>query len=531
VSFVLVAAALVFAGARRRLSVAAIVPVGVIAGTCLIGYLYSIPAFYGPASAAKMAVNTGFAFLVITIGVVLVRPSNRLRNALIRTDPAMVLARRLLPVAFVLPTTLGWLRLVGEDAGIYDDRVGTWLLTAATIFSLAVIVAIAALRLQQELRQAERQFTAVFNHAPVGMALVETDGSLVTANAALGRLVGSSVENLRGAPRGALGALLSELAAAPGAGRRERAFMAADGAELRVAATSSLIRTGDGGKARVVVQIEDVTRQHMMAEAVAVSRQTLQEQVARLQQLDQMKEEFVSLVTHELRTPLTSIAGYLDLLLEDEELEPLGGDRGHFAEVARRNTQRLIDLVEDLLLVRRLESGREVIEADTVDLSELLAEQVESLEPATARGDLLLTAGIEPGVTVSGDARKLAQIVDNLLSNAVKYTPPGGTVGIALQLVDGAAQLTVADSGIGIPESERGDLFTPFFRASNAHGSAVAGTGLGLVITRRLVEAHGGTIELMPEVETGTAFTVRLPALTPAAQGSGRMADLSTEVL
>jgi signal transduction histidine kinase len=209
-----------------------------------------------------------------------------------------------------------------------------------------------------------------------------------------------------------------------------------------------------------------------------------------------------------LRTPLTSIRGYVDLLLEYGD--NLTDEQRHFLDTVSRNGGRLNRLIEDLLAHFRLEEGNVELQVQRVDLAALLAEAAESAGPAAVRKQLALTTRLTPEAPVLGDEGRLAQVIDNLLSNAIKYTPEGGEIEAALEVRADAVVLSVADTGIGIPESERALLFDRFFRASTATERSISGTGLGLAITKGLVEAHGGSIAAEPR-EQGTRFVVTLP--------------------
>ncbi len=250
------------------------------------------------------------------------------------------------------------------------------------------------------------------------------------------------------------------------------------------------------------------------AEAETVQR-LLAEQNERLRELDQLKDEFVSLVSHELRTPLTSIRGYVELLLEEEG--QLDDDQRRFLEIVNRNTERLLALVADLLFLAQIDAGKPAIELGSVDLNLIVEECVEASSPvADSKGiDLLLLTRRLP--KLHGDPVRLAQVLDNLVSNALKFTPNGGSVEVRLRAEEGLAVLEVDDTGLGIPEEEQERLFERFFRSSNAIESAIPGTGLGLTITKAIIERHGGSIEVESAANTGTTVRVRLPMKTKLA--------------
>lgn len=229
---------------------------------------------------------------------------------------------------------------------------------------------------------------------------------------------------------------------------------------------------------------------------------------AEMEALNQL-DVFVSSVSHELRTPLTSIVGYLDLALEDERIPE---DIRAFLEVANRSSERLLVLIGDLLTAAQTRRGELEVRASRVDLREVVLEAVQSEEPrALDAGITVLNYVLQPCV-VRVDRTRMGQVVDNLLSNAIKYSRPQGTVEVRLAVSEQDVRLSVADDGIGISEPDQERLFRRFFRARTARKSAVQGTGLGLYISRQIVEAHGGRIEVESEPGKGTCFTVCLPA-------------------
>jgi len=253
----------------------------------------------------------------------------------------------------------------------------------------------------------------------------------------------------------------------------------------------------------------------LYAESVA-QRARLADQNERLLELDRMKDEFVALVSHELRTPLTSILGYLELVLEGDAGEVTEEQR-QFLSVVERNSQRLLRLVGDLLLIAQIEAGKLTLQYGVVDLAKLARDCVEAARPrADEKGvDLVLDTGPVPAL--SGDRVRLAQLLDNLVSNAIKFTPEGGRVTVGLAREDGHALLAVSDTGIGIPPDEQARLFERFFRTSGATKRAIQGTGLGLAITKAIAEAHGGEISLESAENVGTTFRIVLPLESAAA--------------
>jgi signal transduction histidine kinase len=252
------------------------------------------------------------------------------------------------------------------------------------------------------------------------------------------------------------------------------------------------------------------------AEAESAQR-LLREQNDRLRELDALKDEFISLVSHELRTPLTSIRGYVELLQDDAGLS---ADQRRFLGVVDRNSERLLDLVSDLLFLAQVDAGKLTFELGPVDLEALVVECVESSMPVALTKEITLASHTEPVPEVHGDAARLAQVLDNLVSNALKFTPAGGEVDVRLTVAEGAAVVEVHDTGQGLDEDEQGQLFERFFRSSRAAENAIPGTGLGLAIAKTIVERHGGRIELESAIDRGTTVRVQLPLSLPTADRS-----------
>ena len=244
------------------------------------------------------------------------------------------------------------------------------------------------------------------------------------------------------------------------------------------------------------------------AEAEA-AQELLASQNERLRELDRLKDEFISLVSHELRTPLTSIRGYLELLRDDARLDD---EQLRYIGIVDRNSERLLDLVSDLLFLAQVDAGKLNFELRPVDLETLVADCVEAAHPAASAKEIELTASTqELPVQLKGDPARLAQVLDNLVSNALKFTPSGGRVEVSLQAHDGVAVIEVSDTGMGLAEDEQDHLFERFFRSSRASEDAIPGTGLGLAIAKTIVEHHGGRIRLESAVDAGTTVRVELP--------------------
>ena len=257
--------------------------------------------------------------------------------------------------------------------------------------------------------------------------------------------------------------------------------------------------------------------------AVAASFADITEQRA----AERLKEEFFALVSHELRTPLTSIAGYLELVLDPDESE-LDEIQRHFLGVVERNAKRLQRLVGDLLFVAQFEAGKLSLETAPTHIEDVAAESVESARPQADELGIELQLQADAVPSVNGDAGRLGQTFDNLISNALKFTPAGGRVDVRVLDRGDRVVIEVEDTGLGIPDNEQGRLFERFFRSSAATAQAIPGVGLGLSISRAIVEGHGGSIGVRSREGHGTTFTVEL--LAQAVPEAARLERLGITV-
>ena len=248
-----------------------------------------------------------------------------------------------------------------------------------------------------------------------------------------------------------------------------------------------------------------------MVQQLQATQQRQRETMRRLEELDLAKDAFISNVSHELRTPLTSIAGYLELIT-DGALGQITTEMMDGILVVNRNAERLRSLVEDLLALSALDSRGFALNRFPLELDSVLRECERSLEPALRNRTLTLELNVPPGLRVHADPTQIERIVLNLLTNAVKFTPDGGRV--TLEATEGADEvvITVSDTGIGIPEAEQGMLFNRFFRSSLATTAEIQGAGLGLALTKALVDQHAGTITISSLEGVGTTVVVTLPS-------------------
>lgn len=262
--------------------------------------------------------------------------------------------------------------------------------------------------------------------------------------------------------------------------------------------------------ARVALDAE----QKRLDETIAELKRT-QSTVVELQDLNLAKNAFISTVNHELRTPLTSIIGYLDVI-RDEKLAESIPDLAMYLDVLDRNAQILLNLVESMLSLSKIDAAAGKLSEAKVSLNEVIDNAIFIMKPATEKSDIKVVFTAQDELFVSGDAGQLNQVYINLLGNAVKFSPAHSSVLIQMDRskdLNGReyARVTVTDHGIGIPQEDINHLFTRFFRAKNADSGQYPGTGLGLSIVQQVVTRHGGVVHVDSAVGIGTTFTVEIP--------------------
>lgn len=338
--------------------------------------------------------------------------------------------------------------------------------------------------------QAEAQQAAVFDSMVEGVVLLDGVGRIQLANRQFAELFGL-VKDSRGQTLLEVTRMheLAELVAGLSAAQPTQ------GSELRLPGlearwldvNAAAVFDGARGRTGSVVVFHDLTR---------------------LKQLERTREEFVANVSHELRTPLSLIKGYTETLLDGAKDDPEVALK--FLQTIDRNAERLKLLIEDLLIISELESGRIRLQLQPVLLAPLVTKLCEDFRPRSgARGVKLVN---EVGTLVAqADPNRLQQVLSNLVDNAIKYGRSEGTVKIQARSADGKIELCVADDGPGIPAEARDRVFERFYRVDKARSREQGGTGLGLSIVKHIVQSHGGRVWVESESGVGSRFFFSLP--------------------
>ena len=268
----------------------------------------------------------------------------------------------------------------------------------------------------------------------------------------------------------------------------------------------------EGHQREMLLELDGRTYQ-IMSNPIHISGSNVQGLVLLLldvtekQQQEQLRREFTANVSHELRTPLTAISGYAEImaqgLVAEENVKP-------FAEKIYKEANRMITLIADIIQLSQLDEGKAQFASEAVEMSELVEDVVQRLQPLAQQNAVTLSAYVEP-VCMTGVRQVLQEIVYNLCENAIKYNRPGGTVKASVVQVGNQAIVKVVDTGIGIPMEEQPRVFERFYRVDKSHSRIIGGTGLGLSIVKHGVQLHHGEIVLESQLDRGTSITVRLP--------------------
>ncbi len=381
-----------------------------------------------------------------------------------------------------------------------------WAGIHAFFIACAGLASLAAWRLNEDVRD---RLSSVVDSSHDAIFSTSLGAVIQHWNKSAERIYGYSPDEARGQHvsllvpddrRDEVGWILNEVRAGRSVEDFETVRLRKDGEPIDVSMTISPTRDSTGRITGYSAIARDITERKRAEQRLQETRD----------ETERLKQEFFALVSHELRTPLTSLKGYAGLLLRGEAGE-LPEDGRRFVEIMTRNTDRLERLVDDLLLVARLERGSFTVKRSDVDLRRLVSESIEAARPVADSKNIEMTLDAEPVGICAGDGQRLEQLLDNLIPNALKYTPEGGRVATRLQRENGHLTIEVEDSGVGIPPEDQQFVFDQFYRASTADTEAVPGVGLGLTIVKAIAEAHEGTVKVRSEEGRGATFRVELP--------------------
>ena len=516
-----------------------------------MGYVYQVHAFYGIAGVTAIAWPTAACLLALGVGLLCARPAEGLMRLVTTDDAGGHLIRRLLAPTLLVPFVLGWLRLLGERRGWFDPTVGTGLVMLFFMVVFSALLLSGARRVnrwagaltetqaererllrtiaddRERLRTINERLRSTFDSAAAGIAQIDLQtGRFVQANRQFSVMTGYSQEQLQNMTlvdlthaddRGRVedGLARARRGEISGAYFAERRYVCADGREIDVDLHGSLVRDGADRPAEAMIVVIDVTARKRAERELAAAKHGADHALAVAEEASRAKDHFLSVLSHELRTPLTPVLTGISLL----EREDLSEDGRAVLEVVLRNVELESRLIDDLLDLTRITRGKVELDRRRTELCTVIDRAVE-----VCQADIharRLHFGVDYGprpYIVEVDGARLQQVFWNLLKNAIKFTPSGGCIGLRCRPDDGHVVVEVADSGIGIESSALHTIFDAFAQAERSITRQFGGLGLGLTISRALIELHGGRIEARSEGrDKGATFVVRLPMLSHGA--------------
>jgi PAS domain S-box-containing protein len=378
----------------------------------------------------------------------------------------------------------------------------------------------------------ESRFRKLLEAAPDAILEVNPEGQIMLLNEAAermfgysrGELLGLNVENLvPAAMRGGHSRHRASYASHPktrpmGTGL-ELQGQRKDGSLFPV--EISLSPNWIEGSLHVIASVRDITQRKLVEDRIRVLREQytveltakneqLEARNLEVEQANRLKNEFLASMSHELRTPLHTIIGFSELLTEQLE-GPLNEKQHRFVGHILQDARHLLELINEILDISKIESGRLELKRETFDFGHCVEEVVTSLRHQAANKSITLENRSNSQTALYADRLRVKEILYNLLSNAVKFTPQGGNVWVESAQDDDFLNVSVCDTGIGIPEKEQSSIFDKFYQVEDSRKTSREGTGLGLSITKHLVELHGGNISVLSRPGQGSRFKLVFP--------------------
>lgn len=492
---------------------------GALTSIALVGYLYGVESLYSGGSFSSMAVHTALSFALLALGILCARPQQGIMEIVSAKNIGGEILRRLVPIALFIPVALGWLRLWGQQAGLYETAFGVALMAISTTVLLGIIIWWTANRLNHvDLNriQSDQRFSKIFHNSPVATSITKLkDGRFVEVNDSAIRLYGFSREELLGHTLVELGILSNEKERAQITQQiKDYGFVhnlevilhSKDGQAHNILLSSELIELD--GQPHILKLAHDITERKK-------SEERLRRVADELMRSNKELEQFAYVSSHDLQEPLRMVSSYVQLLSRRYKGK-LDSDADEFIGFAVEGVNRMKVLINDLLAFSRV--GTRGNEFAPVALEEALEQVLRNLEITIEDNQAVITR--DPLPQVLADDGQMVQLFQNLVGNAIKFhseAPPKVHVGVRRE--DDHWLLFVRDNGIGIdPEfSER--VFVIFQRLHSRE--EYQGTGIGLAICRKIVERHGGRIWVESQPGKGATFYFTLAVMEESVSPEG----------
>ena len=502
--------------ARRFATALATAVVG-IASLPLVGYWFGADHLFGVARFTGIAFQTSSALAALGVGLIALVPESGLAGILRRHDPGGLIVRRLLLPIVAIPLTLGWLRVRGQAAGLFDTAFGTAVLVLSMILMLFVVLWWTAAGLSRqaqlahaaeaELRASEGRYRSLFEVAVYGVLTIDERGKIGSANPAAERLFGYSSSEM-------IGRNISLLMPEPYRAEHDaylENYLHTGVRKIIGIGREVLGRREDGSTFPMDLAVSELQldgKRHFQGLVHDVSERKRAE--AALREADRLKDEFLATLAHELRNPLAPVRNALELLRRAEDDKALIEQARNIMD---RQVGQMVRLVDDLLDISRITGGKLQLRKERVELTDVLDSAIETVRPLIeASGhELTVTLPSQP-VPFYADPARLAQVFANLLNNAAKYTAKAGHIWLTAERRADRAVVSVRDTGIGIAADHLSDIFDMFSQVAPALERSPGGLGIGLSLVKGLVELHGGTVEARSGGPgKGSEFIVHLP--------------------
>ena len=524
-SFLLLAIAIILStGSRTARRWAVGIGPAVLAVSVLptVGYFYGAGQLYSIAKITGIAFQTAVVIAALALGVAAANPDIGLAEIVARNDAGGMLVRRIaLPLIF-FAFVIGWLRVWGEHAGLYDSAFGTALRTLVqTALMLALLWwagngisrAERAARLAEQKRliseqrlrlakSASRMWVWTFDLR--SNTLEQSDWARAINGLETTVTAGDGWNCIHPEDRDSLRSAFKESAASGSEFAVDYRWIRPDNGETIWVHSRGLPERNETGEVAYVVGTSfDVTQRHDMEEALLTA--------------DRRKDEFLAVLSHELRNPLAPIRNMVEVAKRSEG-DPATLRRA--IETIERQLLQMVRLIDELVDVNRISRGKLELQKRPVDMASVVDFAVETSRPMIDLGSHRLSVSLPPGrAFVDGDPVRLSQVLSNLLNNASKFTPPGGEISLAVERIDGEVVARVRDNGSGIEKEKLGEIFEMFKQIRRVGPDGQAGLGIGLTLSRQLIELHGGTIEAYSRGEgAGSEFVIHLPASSGASE-------------